>query len=105
MNAETNDSFASWIANEREVTGRCKSANEVLCRCGDYCAYRLGWQGEGWTRELLFCKMRERDACNKNIYEVGSQFTCMIGRLISDERSREGRGIKFYRWQEWGSEL
>lgn len=31
---------------ERDVTGRCKSANEVLCRCDDYCAYRLGCKGK-----------------------------------------------------------
>lgn len=42
-------------------------------------------------------KMHEKE----NSYEVGSQFTCITERLISDERSREGSGIKFYRWQEW----
>lgn len=36
---------------------------------------------------------------------VGLQFTCIIGRLISNEGSREGRGRKIYRQQEWESEL
>lgn len=41
----------------------------------------------------------------KRSYEVGLQFTCIIRRLVSDERSREGSKIKFYGCQEWGSEL
>lgn len=62
----TNCSFASWIANkERGVMGRCKSVDKVLCRGDDDCAHRLGWKGVGWTRQLLLCKMHEKDACGK----------------------------------------
>lgn len=47
------------------MTGRCKPGDEVFCRCDDYCAYGLGWKGEGWTREFSFCKMHEKDVCRK----------------------------------------
>lgn len=77
------------------MTGRCKFADEVGCGCDDYCAYGLGWKGEGRTRELSFCKMHEKDACKKkNSYEVGLQFTYVTGRLISGERERRRDGNK-----------
>lgn len=63
----------------------------------------LAGKGKGGQGRFRSAKcMRKMRAKKKNSYEVGLQFTCVIGRLISDERSREGRGIKFYRWQEWG---
>lgn len=109
VNAQTNchKQFLCLLdgKKERDVSGRCKSAGEVLWRCDDYCAHGLGW--ERWAREVLSCKIHQKDACmqKKNRYRVGLQFTCIIGRLISDERSRERRGIKFYGLQEWGSEV
>lgn len=47
------------------MTGRCKSVDRILCKCDDDCAHRLDWKWVGWTREVLLCKMHEKDACRK----------------------------------------